>query len=102
MSSLEFTLAPEPEFASREAGREESIEALLAEGLQLGLDLVGWSLSGEMLRQLQEALPIQRDNLTRIEQDTLGGGGLWLRAEPGEDPAQADALAAVIAIGIAT
>ena len=30
----------------------------------------------------------------------LGGGGLWLRAEPGEDRAQADALAAIIAIGI--
>ncbi len=87
--------------AAREAGREESAEALLAQGLQMGIDLAGWSLSGEMLRQLQDAVPLKRDNLALIDQETVGGGALWLRAEPGEDSAQADALAAVIAVGIA-
>ncbi len=87
--------------ASREAGREESAGTLLAEGLEMGIDLAGWSLSGEMLRQMQDALPAGRDNLALIDHETLGGGALWLRAEPGEDPAQADALAAVIAVGIA-
>ena len=87
--------------AAREAGREESTETLLAQGLQMGIDLAGWSLSGEMLRQLQAAEPASRDNLTLIEQETLGGGALWLRAEPDENSDQADALAAVIALGIA-
>jgi hypothetical protein len=87
--------------AAREAGREESAETLLAQGLQMGIDLAGWSLSGEMLRQLQDALPTARDNLAVIDQETIGGGGLWLRAEPDENSAQADALAAVIAMGIA-
>ena len=36
-----------------------------------------------------------------IGQDMLGGAGLWLRAEPGEDAGQADALAAIIAVGLA-
>ena len=30
----------------------------------------------------------------------IGGPGLWLRAEPGENRAQADALAAIIAMGL--
>jgi hypothetical protein len=100
-ASLVKTMLRARVIASREAGREESAETLLTQGLQMGIDLAGWSLSGEMLRQLQDALPAARDNLARIEQETIGGGALWLRAEPGEDPAQADALAAVIAVGIA-
>jgi hypothetical protein len=86
--------------AAREAGREESADALFAQGLEMGIDLAGWSLSGEMLRQMHEALPAMRDNLALVAQDTIGGGALWLRAEPDEDPEQADALAAVIAMGI--
>jgi hypothetical protein len=100
-ASLLKTMLRARVIASREAGREESVEALLTQGLQLGIDLAGWSLSGEMLRQLQDALPARRDNLTLIEQDTIGGGALWLRAEPDESQTQADALAAVIAVGIA-
>ena len=38
--------------------------------------------------------------LTEIEQSVLGGAGLWLRAEPDEDPEQADALAALVTMGI--
>jgi hypothetical protein len=100
-ASLVRTMLRARVLASREAGREESTETLLAQGLEMGIDLAGWSLSGEMLRQMQEALPASRENLALVEQDTLGGGALWLRAEPGEDPAQADALAAVVAVGIA-
>jgi hypothetical protein len=37
--------------------------------------------------------------MSDIAQDMVGGGGLWLRAEPSEDRAQADALAAILAIG---
>ena len=35
-----------------------------------------------------------------LMKDMLGGSALWLRAEPDEDRGQADALAAVIAVGI--
>ena len=87
--------------ASREAGREEDVDTLLTQGQELGLDLAGYSLSGETLRQLQGLLPPKRQDLGVIEQEMLGGGGLWLRAEPDEDPAQADALAAVISVGLA-
>lgn len=100
-ASLVKTLLRARVLAAREAGREESVDALLALGFEQGLDLAGYSLSGEMLRQLNEAVWTRRASLTLIEQETIGGGGLWLRAEPGEDPAQADALAAVVAVGIA-
>ena len=40
--------------------------------------------------------------LATIMQDMLGGGGLWLRAEPGENAGQADSLAAVLTIGMKT
>lgn len=100
-SSLLKTMLRARVIALREAGREETTEGLLVAGLQIGIDLAGWSLSGEMLRQLQDALPVMRGNLALIDQETVGGGALWLRAEPGEDPAQADAIAAIVAVGVA-
>ncbi len=87
--------------AAREAGREERLDMLMEQGLALGLDLAGYSLSGEMLRQLGDLAPSQQPGITAIEHELLSGGPLWLRAEPGEDSAQADALAAIVAIGIA-
>ena len=86
--------------ASREAGIAESQEGLLEAGLRDGLDLVGYGLGAEFLQQLQSATPPIAPNLSDIPQDMVGGGGLWLRAEPGEDRAQADALAAIVAVGI--
>ena len=85
--------------ASREAGIEESSEELLERGLAEGLELAGYALSGEMIRQLQAARPAEDVRLSGIEQDLIEGRPLWLRAEPDHDPAQADALAAIIAIG---
>jgi hypothetical protein len=87
--------------AAREAGREEDVDELMADGLENGIDLAGYRLSAEMLRQLQQLVPVQRANLAVVEQELVGGGGLWLRAEPDEDPAQADALAAVVTMGLA-
>ncbi len=87
--------------AAREAGREESIDMLIEQGRTLGLELAGYALSSEMLRQLGELTPTKRLTISQIEHSTLGGGALWLRAEPDEDAAQADALAAIVAIGIA-
>lgn len=86
--------------ASREAGSAETQEALLATGLKIGLELCGYRLGAEFLRQFQALEPTEEAQLWNIEQDMLGGSGLWLRAEASEDRGQADALAAIIAIGI--
>ena len=86
--------------ASREAGREETFDSLMDQGLAMGLELAGYSLSGEMLRQMGELVPGKQPGIASIEHELLGGGPLWLRAEPSEDRAQADALAAIVAIGV--
>lgn len=82
--------------AAREAGREEKADALMALGRAAGLTLGGWPLGAAMIRELETAEPVLADGQSDIAQSQLGGPGLWLRAEPGEDRAQADALAAII------
>ena len=83
--------------AAREAGREEKAEALLALGSTEGLMLGGWPLGPAMIRELAKAEPQLADGQSEIAQSQLGGPGLWLRAEPDEDPRQANALAAIVA-----
>jgi hypothetical protein len=83
---------------SREAGVAETQESLLEGGSRDGLELVGYRLGSGLLAGLQSAVPA--DSGSEILQDMVGGSGLWLRAEPGEDRTQADALAAIVAIGI--
>ncbi len=85
---------------AREAGREETQDDLLEMGLREGLNLAGFALSPCMVASLQSAAPPEETAQSIIGQDMLGGGALWLRAEPDEDRGQADALAAVIAVGI--
>lgn len=80
--------------ASKEAGRSERTEDLQELARRDGIELAGWRIGAEMFRALEAAEP--DDALTDIEQSALGGGALWLRAEPDEDPAQADALAAML------
>lgn len=87
--------------AAREAGREETIEALQEQARAEGIELAGWKLGAAMFAQLESAAPEEDGAQVEIDQATLRGGGLWLRAEPDEDPAQADALAACIANGMA-
>lgn len=82
---------------AREAGATETQDGLMADGLQSGLELAGYRLSADFLREFQMLVP---DSSNVIDQDTVGSGGLWLRAEPDEDRHQADALAAILAIGI--
>lgn len=84
--------------AAREEGREESIDTLMSQGLEMGIELAGHSLSGEMLRQLQAMTPVDRAGISVIEHELVGGAPLWLRSEPDFDPEQADALAAVLAM----
>jgi hypothetical protein len=86
--------------SAREAGTEEASTALLELGRHSGLDLAGYRIGAAMIRELEIAhLPdsgIQVD----IEHKTVGGAAPWLRAEPGYDPAQSDALAAIVAVGM--
>jgi hypothetical protein len=85
--------------ASREAGREENREALAAMALAQGIELAGYPLSAEFYREFEPMLA--NETTIVIAQDSVGGSGLWLRAEPDEDSAQADALAALVAALIA-
>lgn len=86
--------------ASREAGREEDRETLMQAALANGIDLAGYRLGADMVSGLQALEPAQDHRVSEVGQDVLGGAGLWLRAEPGENGEQADALAAVLAMGI--
>lgn len=99
-ASLLRTLLRARSVAAREAGREEGVDALLAQAQDSGIELAGYRLSAAMVRGLQSALPAPTPGVQVIEQDLLGGSPLWLRAEPDADAGQADALAAVVAMGI--
>ena len=84
---------------AREAGLSESAEDLMAIGREAGLVLGGWMIGADMLRGLESAEIPASDNARAITTADLGGPGLWLRAEPGEDIAQSQRLAAIIADG---
>ena len=83
--------------AGTEAGVEETRESLLERGREAGLELAGYRLGAEMIHELETAEPSGGAALANIAQTDLGGAGLWLRAEPDHDPAQAAALAAIVA-----
>lgn len=80
--------------ASREAGREETREALANMARNGGIDLAGYRLSASFFRQF-EAMSFNCE-VPVIAQEDIGGPGLWTRAEPGEDSGQVDALAATL------
>ena len=85
--------------AAREAGRNESVDALLARGKDQGIAIGGHGFSADMVAELLAAVP-EPGPQAEIAQDMLGGGPLWLRAEPGFDGGQADALAAIVAMAM--
>ena len=87
--------------ATKEAGSPETREEIEAEGRAKGIALAGWQVSPAMFAELETAqLPPSEEGVSIIEQETIGGRPPWLRAEPDYDPAQADALAAIIAIAM--
>lgn len=87
--------------AARESGMQETAEKLLSAGRQSGLVLAGFGLSAEMISELADSqTPATSDQIELLQSD-IGGAGLWLKAEPDFDPAQADGLAAAIAAGLA-
>ncbi|AKM07417.1 hypothetical protein [Pelagerythrobacter marensis] len=86
--------------SAREAGAEETIRDLELLGRSDGIELAGWTLGRALFCALETATLPDESAQMRIEQDMIGGSGLWMRAEPGESRDQADALAAAIAQGI--
>lgn len=86
--------------AAREAGREETLGDLQEVGKREGIELAGWRFGAPLFSDLATARTPDPAGLVDIEQDDIGGSALWLRAEPGEDHVQADALAAFLAISI--
>lgn len=86
--------------AVREAGLAESIDDLSMIGRSEGVDLAGWPIGAALFSALESAVANADNRQAVIEQGDIGGGGLWLRAEPGENPEQADMLAALVAMGM--
>lgn len=84
--------------AAKEAGRSERTEDLQDLARREGIELAGWHLGAEMFSALETA--DAGADLIEIEQSALGGAALWLRAEPDEDAAQADALASQLIAGM--
>ena len=86
--------------AAREAGDHRDSADLLETGRTEGLRLAGFDFSPALIAGLDGARPLD-EGQRKVRQSELGGAALWLRAEPGEDPAQSARLAAVIHAGIA-
>ena len=100
-ASLLRTLMRARVAADREAGITSSLDSLQAEAATAPLLLAGNLLSPAMMEQLGSA---EVEPVAPLRTVTLGSGAdaiagtpLWLRAEPGEDGAMAEAIAADIA-----
>jgi len=81
--------------SAREAGREETREKLAQDALEHGITLAGYDLGADFYRHF-EPMTASAEAVA-IAQEHVGGSGLWLRAEPDENAAQAGALAAILA-----
>ena len=82
--------------SSKEARVAETTDELIDVGCAEGLELAGYRLGPAMIRQMAEGALPDDGGLTDIPQRDVGGGGLWLRAEPDFDAAQAERLAGII------
>ena len=85
--------------AAREHGEHADSAALIEMGRTEGLMLSGYDLGPALVAGLETARPLD-EGQRQIHQSELGGAALWMRAEPGDDPAQAVRLADIIAAGI--
>lgn len=86
--------------ASQEAGTKETMAELAELAAVQGIVAAGWALGSSFYNDLIESEVPAASLAIDIDHETVGGSPLWLRAEPDEDPEQADALAAIIAIGL--
>lgn len=84
--------------AAKDAGLVETTEDLAQTGREKGIELAGWQLGPALFAALELAEP--GPALSPIAQADIGGGALWLRAEPDESPEQAAALAVIVASGL--
>jgi len=87
--------------SARESGQHTTRETLVKQGKINGLLLNGWDIGPVMLNEMEQSaqppLTQQKDVAqSDIGGDEIGGAGLWLRAEPGENADQARALVALI------
>ncbi|MDZ4308068.1 hypothetical protein [Allopontixanthobacter sp.] len=85
---------------AREAGRVETVEKLSVLARKQGVELAGWKIGSMMFSALEKAVANTDSQQALIDQGDIGKGSLWLRAEPGDDPEQADMLAALVAMGM--
>jgi hypothetical protein len=83
--------------SSREEGRSETTEGLLEQGRKAGVELAGYQLGPAMVRDLEAASAPDAPTRATLTLAELGGAPLWLRSEPGDDPALSSALAARMA-----
>lgn len=83
--------------SDRERGIATNAETLSAQAQQRPLLLAGNLLSPAMFAQLDAAVPVETDPLCTVMlgdgPEDVAGTALWLRAEPGEDPVMAAAMA---------
>ncbi|SEH12057.1 hypothetical protein SAMN05428974_0379 [Sphingopyxis sp. YR583] len=98
-ASLLRTLMRARVSADREAGVTSSLESLQDEAKSAPLLLAGNRLSSAMIAQLgaSEAQAVEPLRSIGLGPDGVAGTPLWLRAEPGEDAAMAQAIATDIA-----
>lgn len=82
--------------SDKEAGIVSDRDTLLEHGTRAGLTLAGYRLGPEMIVQLASGVA-PHSAATGLTQSAIGGGALWLRAEPAHDPAQAAKLASLVA-----
>lgn len=103
-ASLLRTLMRARVSADREAGVASSLESLQEQAKAAPLLLAGNLLSPAMIAQLSasEAKPVEPLRTAGLGADGIAGTPLWLRAEPGEDPVMAGAIAADISAWSAT
>lgn len=84
----------------KEAGRLVSADDVRALAANEPVELAGNFLSADMLTQIEVAAPAEVAPLRSVAVGSgdgkLPGSALWLRAEPGEDAAMAEAMAADI------
>ena len=86
--------------AAREAGEYCDSADLLETARVEGISLAGYHFGPALIAGLDSARPLD-EGQREIRQSALGGAALWLRSEPGDDPAQSARLAAIVAEGIA-
>lgn len=84
----------------KEAGRAVTAEQIKAEAANGPIELAGNLLSGSMVAELETATPADVSPLRQVAvgvgEGKLPGSALWLRAEPDEDAAMAQAMASDI------